>query len=138
MLNRGAPEVASKTDKFGRTCLHLAVKKDGAAEIGYSSLANSPREKPPIGTIELIHSLDTSQVKVKDKANDLPLHSACTAGCSFSAAKFLIAEYPESIHIKNKDENRPKEVAIASGRCSKSVLDLLLELSDKDNTEAAQ
>lgn len=94
MLVKEAPEVASKTNKFGQTCLHLAVKNGGTA-------------------------------------ND-------EVGCSIDVAKFLVHAYPESAQMKNKDGNRPLDVAVAFGRCSKELINYLLALSDTDDVEVSQ
>lgn len=143
MLVKEAPEVASKTDKFGRTCLHLAVKNGGTTT---NDIIDGPEpyteEKHSLSTMEavkLIHLLDTSQVKTKDKAEKLPLHTACEVGCIVDVAKFLVHAYPDSVHTKNKDGNLPVDVAAAFGHCSKGLINYLSELSvTDDDVEVSQ
>jgi len=136
MLIKKAPEVASKTDKFGRTCLHLAIMNGGHSnDVAESESNQEAKNVVMLEVVKLIHSFDNSQVKTIDKKGYLPLHIACEVGCSIEIAKNLINAYPSSIQMMNKDGKYPLDVAVASGYCSK---DLMLELSDLAAPDMAQ
>ena len=126
MLAKAAPEVASMTDKYGQTCLHLLVLKYG----GRCTHTDGADSNPDVllDAVKLVMPFDKGQIMVKDKADRLPLHVACGTGCSIDVAKFLVDAYPDSIGSKNSDGNSPLEVAIDSGRCSKELIGFLSEL----------
>lgn len=108
MLVKAAPEVASKADKFGRTCLHLAVKNGGVTQHfdGGEDLAST------LEAVKLVHSLDSNLIRAKDKRGQLPLHVACEAGCSIEVINFLLLEYPDGANAKNIDGARPADLAL--------------------------
>lgn len=138
MLAKEAPEVASKTNKFGQTCLHLAVKNGGTS----SDVAGSESfKKPPATTmnaVKMISLLDTTQVKSRDIAKQVPLHIACEVGCSIDVVKFLMNAYPDAIQVVNKDGERPLDLANLFGNCSKDLIIYLSELSNAATAEVAQ
>ena len=143
MLVKAAPDVISLTDKFGRTCLHLAVGDAKTVDkmivtTDSNTLGKKYQDKNPVTTvevIELLHSLDPKQIKTPEKVcQNLPLHTACQGGCSVNAVKVLVQTYPAAIHIKNKDGMRPLEVARTFGNCSDDVI-YLLELSEEADVD---
>ena len=135
MLFEEAPDVASKTDKFGRTCLHLATQC-----ARHSAEGTSPDDNAPSITLEeimQIHSMHPDQVKTRDKNGRLPLHSACEAGCSVEIVQYLVKAFPEAVSAADKSGKRPLDVAVSFGR--KELIDLLSsENSDSNDVQMAQ
>jgi ankyrin repeat protein len=74
LLIQRAPEVLLKTDKFGRTPLHLALTK------GFHV---------PMDEVELLLSSDTSAVDVRDDHGYLPVDYAVQYGCGDDVARRL-------------------------------------------------
>ena len=120
MLIEGAPGIALKADKFGRTCLHLAVRNGGPVE---NEINEETLPKVTIETLKLIHSTNTSQINARDNAGKLPLHVALEeVGCDTDVVKYLIETFPDAIYAKNKEGNCPIEVAEHSEHCRKEEL----------------
>jgi hypothetical protein len=124
MLIKAAPDVLSFTDKYDRTCLHLAVAGGSTTE-SFEEVHCGQEVVRSLEILELLSSVDTKQVMRQDKANNLPLHTAIQGGCSVSCVEFLIRTYPQAVNVKNKDGMTPLDVALKFGNCSKDVLSLL-------------
>jgi ankyrin repeat protein len=137
MLIKEAPEVTSLTDKFGQTCLHMAVK-NGEIDDPVQNSSENTNHPVAIEVVDLIHSIDSNQVKAKDQADQLPLHAACQAGCSIDVMEYLVRAYPDAVNVKDKSGRRPLDVAVTFGLCSKDVTDFLSKLSDTADVESAQ
>ena len=135
MLFEGAPEVASKTDKFGRTCLHLAIRRAGHSAEDIASDENAP--SITLEDIMQIHSMHPDQVKTRDKDGRLPLHSACEGECSVEIVQYLTKAFPGAISAADNSGKRPMDVAASFGR--KDLVDILpAESIDSNNVQMAQ
>ena len=109
LLIEQAPQVLVKTNKFGETPLHLALKKGAHNE----------------AQVELLMRHDTKAASMRDDRGNLALHIAAVYGCSPLVAKDLIELGPEMIHSVNKEGFTPMACAIQHNHCSKEVLGLL-------------
>lgn len=130
MLMKAAPDVLSLTDKFGRTCLHLAVATGATIDSSVPIDQNQDmyikyQPKITLDTIKLLYSMDKSQLSTHDVAKNLPLHTALQGCCSIECVKFLLQHYPHAIHKKNKDGMTPFEVALKFSCCSKDISNVL-------------
>lgn len=132
MLIKAAPDCLSLTDKFDRTCLHLAVAngatKDTMSAVDSSAMQEIQVENEPRTTlqvIELLHSMGNKEISSQDKSKNLPLHTALQGGCSVECANYLIQAYPPALHVKNKNGMTPLDVTLKFANCSKEVLHLL-------------
>jgi len=125
MLLQASPDIISLTDKFGMTCLHVAVSDAKTVDF---------EEDPALVTVEVVemlHTLDSKLIQTPDKVSrNLPLHTACQGGCSVVVAKALMQAYPAAIRIENKDGMHPLDVAKSFGKCSSDVM-YLLELGEE-------
>ena len=109
LLIQQAPEILTKTNKFGETPLHLALKKGAHNE----------------SQVELLLRHDTKAVTMRDSQGNLPMHNAAAFGCSPIVAKHLVELGPEMIHAVNSEGLTPMACAIHHNHCSKEVLGLL-------------
>jgi ankyrin repeat protein len=109
LLIQQAPEVLTKTNKFGETPLHLALKKGSQNE--------------PV--VDFLLQSDTLATEARDDKGNLPIHNAAAFGCLPNVAKSLIKLRPEVIHEVNKEGLTPMACAIQHNRCNKEVLELL-------------
>ncbi|KAL7510305.1 hypothetical protein ACHAXN_007274 [Cyclotella atomus] len=119
MLIKAAPDVLSLTDKFDRTCLHLAVANgatlDSIVNVDPITLKETIIERYPMTTmevLELIHSTNIKQICQEDKSKNLPLHTAMQRGCAAKCEEFLIQEYPQAVDAMNIDNLTPSDLAL--------------------------
>jgi ankyrin repeat protein len=118
MMINAAPDVLSLTDKFDRTCLHVAVANgatiDSMLIVDPVTLQETSIYQPPRTTtevLELLHSANSKQIYQQDKSKNLPIHTAMQGGCSARSKDFLIREYPQAVDAKNIDNLTPSELA---------------------------
>ena len=122
MMVQAAKEVLLKTNKFGETPLHVALR----AEVHDDAV------------IKLLIDDAGQALHMKDflKGN-FPAHVAATHGCSVCVAKRLFHHNPLALQEKNKDGMTPLDLALVTGKCSEEVLGLLQEKSGDVEAEAS-
>jgi ankyrin repeat protein len=92
------PKSLHVVDKYGRTPLHVAL--------------GNPQVTLQIVTFLVEH--DANLLAAQDRAQDLPLHTACRTGVSIEVLQFLAETYPPGISQTNQEGLHPVEVLAAS------------------------
>lgn len=113
LMVQAAKEVLLKTNKFGETPLHVALRTEVQRDDAVMELLMDDEG-------QALHMKDFSQ-------GNFPVHVAATHGCSVGVAKMLFQHNPLSLQKKNKDGKTPLDLALATGKCSEKVLGLLQE-----------
>jgi ankyrin repeat protein len=117
-LATAAPDVLTMTDKFGRTCLHLAVANEATLNLESSTETLNSQEthskqlqRITLDILELLHFMNRNQIGKQDKSKNLPLHTAMQGGRSVECVDFLIRGYPQAVDMRNIDGLTPSELA---------------------------
>lgn len=121
MMIKEADEILMKTNKYGETPLHLALKeKEGRDDSTQEELVQL-----------LLRNHASAVLRVRDVGGNLPIHVAVMHGCSVHVAKDLLEIWLDAIHEVNEQDMTPMELAVKHGKCSDEVL-RLLALTDSD------
>ena len=117
LLKEAGDVAATKTNKFGETALHVALR--------------SQTSSPEVVKV-LIQAAPTALHVREKKGGNLPIHYAAKFGCSNSVAvaKALLENWEEAILERNDEHMSPLDLARQSDKCSEDVF-RLLELTDE-------
>lgn len=108
LLATEAKEILYKTNKFGETPLHVALRSHASDTVIECLIRHGPNAR-----------------HMRDKANaNLPIHVAAASGCSIHVARMLLEKWPELIVERNGAHLKASEVALKGGNCSKEVIRL--------------
>lgn len=107
MLVKEAGEVVAKTNKYGETALHIALRTSASPDV-----------------IALLIRTSPAALHVREKkGGNLPVHYAASYGCqSLVVAKALLENWADSILERNNEHLTPSEIALKHGNCSEDVL----------------
>lgn len=114
MLIKEEPGVLLKTNKYGESSLHIALKHGADNE----------------ETVRLLVQCASGAVRIRDVKGNLPIHIAAIAGCSDHVVKDLLNVWSEAIHEVNAEGSTPLELAVQNGHCRDAVLSIL-SISDQ-------
>jgi hypothetical protein len=99
----------------------ILVERDG----GCCSLTIALQEKYDMNVVSLILHANPDVVRVSDRRNNYPLHTAAVYGSSLHIIKLLCSTYPNAIRKNNFHGQTPLDIASRSSICSDEVIDFL-------------
>jgi len=101
----------------------VLLERDGPEAC--TALANAIYLDSPVEILQLLIETNPNSSKTMDRHSNLPLHVACSKGCSLQIIQILVNSFPDSVNQKNFDGRTALEIAQRTQVCDDSVIDYL-------------